>query len=77
MQAPKLNLYAVCKVFASKQSRSLPAFVDPERVRVAVTASSTLPATPLMTAHTSIDGVPSDTTSVEFCILISAFIATV
>jgi len=55
----------------------LPALVDPVRFRVAVTASSTTPATPLMTAQTPIDATSSDTISEEVCILMSAFVARV
>ena len=64
---------AVCP----NEAQSLPALADPVRVRVAVTASSTLPTTPLMTAQTLIDGVSSDTDSVELCILMSALVAIV
>ena len=49
----------------------------PVRVRVASTASSRFPETPLMIAQTIVDVIPSETVAVVDCILISAFIATV
>ena len=55
----------------------VPAFVLPERVRLASTASSTTPETPLIIAQTIVDIIPSETVAVADCILISAFIATV
>jgi len=55
--------------FQSKCVQSLP---DPIRVRVAVTASSTFPATPLMTAQTSTDAMSSDTVSEESCVSIDS-----
>ena len=64
-------------VVCPNEAQSLPALVDPVRVRVAVTASSTLPGTPLMTAQTLTDGVSSDIDSEELCILISALVAIV
>ena len=64
-------------VVCPNKAQSLPALVDPVRVRVAVTASSTFPDTPLMTAQTLIDGISSDTDSEELCILMSALVAIV
>ena len=64
-------------VVCPNKAQSSPALVDPVRVRVAVTASSKLPATPLMKAQTLTDGVSSDTDSEELCILMSALVAIV
>ena len=55
----------------------VPAFVLPVRVRVASTASSRFPATPLMIAQTIVDVISSEIMAVADCILISAFTATV
>ena len=55
----------------------VPAFVLPVRVRLASTSSSRFPETPLMTAQTIVDVMPSEIMAVADCILISAFIATV
>jgi len=64
-------------VVCPNEAQSLPALVDPVRFRVAVTASSTFPPTPLMTAQTLIDVVSSDTDSEELIILMSALVAIV
>ena len=58
-------------------TQKVPAFVLPIRVRLASTASSRFPETPLMIAQTIVDVIPSEIMAVADCILISAFIATV